>query len=267
MKIKIYIVTYNNNKILNEWSLKTLFESDLSSKKYDIKVEINVINNHSNILIDDKFINKINILNNVLRPDFSTGHLARNWNQAIINGFKDIKNPDCDILVCCQNDTKFKKNWLEDLIELHKTFSFITQGQGDCFHSYTIDAIKNIGLWDERFCTICFQEHDYFLRALIYNKDFSSINSHHSKQLLNPINIELLEKTQCGAQRGEESHFISRQNIDICHHLFNAKWGVKHAQWNTDFKWVPSISKIQNFIYYPYFEKNILNLKEKNYLI
>ena len=28
---------------------------------------------------------------------------------------------------------------------------FLTFGIGDCFHSYTPNAVKKIGLWDERF--------------------------------------------------------------------------------------------------------------------
>ena len=203
MKVKIYIVTYNNNKILNDWALTTLFNSDFKTSEHTS--EVFIINNHSNISINDPYKDKVTILENSLRPDFSTGHLARNWNQALINGFKNLDKPDCDIVVCCQNDTKFKKNWFENLLKLHETYTFITQGQGDAFHSYKPAAVKNIGLWDERFCNICYQEHDYFLRALIYNKEHSSINSKGSRQLLNNSNIELLEKVRCGSQRGEKS--------------------------------------------------------------
>ena len=86
-KIKIYIVTYKNDKCLNT-NLRSLFCSDLMNYDY----EINVINNHSQINIDPKF-KKVKLLNNNLRVDFSTGHLSRNWNQALINGFQDLNNP------------------------------------------------------------------------------------------------------------------------------------------------------------------------------
>jgi len=46
MKIKQYIVTYNNSDILNTWILRSMFES-LSKFELDI-IETTVINNHSN---------------------------------------------------------------------------------------------------------------------------------------------------------------------------------------------------------------------------
>ena len=166
MKTKLYIVTYNNNEILNNWALKTLFESDFP---FD-NSEIYVINNHSNIYIEPQYKDKIKILNNDLRPDFSTGHLSRNWNQAIINGFKNLNEPDCDLVIACQNDTKFCKNWYSKLIitMLKDGYKYITCGIGDQFQVFTTDSVKNIGLYDERFCNIGYQEGDYFLRALLY---------------------------------------------------------------------------------------------------
>ena len=266
MKIKIYIVTYDNNIVLNDWSLQSIFNSDYEKLGHDVKVF--VINNHSNISIKDEYKNKITLLNNSLRPDFSTGHLARNWNQAIINGFVDIENPDCDIVVCSQNDIKFKKNWLENLLKAHEKYNFIQQGQGDGFHSYKIDAIKNVGLWDERFCNICYQEHDYFLRQLIDNRNHCSINSKGSRQLHNRLEYEIIEDTPCGSKRGEKSHILSKQNSNISKLIFQQKWGsTQPAQWKPDFEWIPTKSKIPNYIYYPYFEKKIPKLKEKGFII
>jgi hypothetical protein len=265
MKIKLFIVTYNNNKILNDWSLKTLFDSDYKSLN---NIQIFIIDNHSNINVNDEYKNKLTILNNTLRPDHSTGHLARSWNQCIIHGFIDLNNPDCDIVICCQNDIKFKKNWLFNLLKLHEKYTFVAFGQGDAFHSYKSDAIKNIGLWDERFCNICYQEHDYYLRALIYNRQFSTINSIGSKQIHNKSDFELLEKTQCGSKRGEKSHNLSKKHSNISKQIFQRKWGnIRPAQWKPGFDWVPKKSNIPNFIYYPYFEKAIIDLKKKNYIL
>ena len=267
MKAKLYIVTYNNNNILNDWSLTTLFASEYADA--DVELEVFVINNHSNLEIRDEFKDKVTVLDNTLRPDFSTGHLSRNWNQALVNGFQDLKNPNCDIVICCQNDVKFKPDWLQKLVELHKQYTFITYAQGDAFHSYTAEAVKSIGLWDERFNSICYQEHDYFLRALIYNKEHSCINSNGSKQLLNPTKMVLLEtKTApCGSKRGEPSHNLAKRNSDVSKKLFQTKWGVRPAQWPAHDTWIPKNSKIQNYIYYPYFEKNIPGLRGMNYLV
>ena len=162
MKIKQYIVTYNNSLQINN-CLDSIF-SKLSKEELSI-LEIYIINNHSNLEINKEYLDNITILNNNLRPDFSTGHLARNWNQAIINGFQNLNNPDCDIVITNQDDTIFKENYINQIIELHKNFDLIQFGWGDNFISYTPNAIKRIGLWDERFCNIGYQEADYLLRA------------------------------------------------------------------------------------------------------
>ena len=299
IKIKIYIVTYNNNPILNDWALKTLFNSNCmisnnkkevnkeevnkeevnkeevnkeENKKFDeclfkYDIQVNVINNHSNIRINEEYKNKINLMNNECRPDFSTGHLSRNWNQALIHGFKCLKNPDTDYVICCQNDVKFTKNWLELLMQMHEKYTFIQYGQGDSFHSYKPDAVKQIGLWDERFCNIGYQEHDYFLRALIYNFDKSSINSTNSRQFHNEMDLQILEKTKCGSKRGEKSHNESRQYHKVSRVVFRHKWGnVQPARWKKNFKWIPKKAKSPSYVYYPYFEKHIHDLKGKGYI-
>jgi len=265
MKIKLYIVTYNNDKVLNDWSLSTLFSSNY--QKLDHEVQIFVINNHSNINIKPEYKDKVTVLENALRPDFSTGHLSRNWNQALINGFKDPDKPDCDIVACSQNDIKFKKDWLEQLLKAHEKYTFVQQGQGDGFHSYKIDAVKNVGLWDERYCNICYQEHDYFLRQLMYNREHCTINSKGSKQIHNKLDFVIIEDTPCGSKRGEKSHNLSKKHSNVSKMIFQQKWGgVRPAQWKPGFDWVPKKSKIPSFIYYPYFEKK-LNLKNKGYIM
>jgi hypothetical protein len=107
MKIKHYIVTYNNNEVLNI-SLESIFNTLCKYDRDEYKVYI--INNHSNFLIDPKFEAYVEVLHNMVRPDFSTGHLSRNWNQSIINGFADLSNPDCDIVITSQNDCIFIDN-------------------------------------------------------------------------------------------------------------------------------------------------------------
>jgi hypothetical protein len=49
----------------------------------------------------------------------------------------------------------------------------------------TSNAVKQVGLFDERFCNIGLQEADYFLRCLLYNKDRSSLNDiEHDSDIL-----------------------------------------------------------------------------------
>jgi len=198
MKIKQFIATYNNEFQINK-CLDSIFNS---LNKYELSIlEIFIINNHSNLNIHKEYLGKVKILNNELRPDFSTGHLSRTWNQSIINGFKDLKNPDCDILITNHDDTKFVDNYIEKLINYHKTYDFITFGRGDNFISYTVNAVKKIGLWDERFCNIGHHEQDYFLRANKFLKD-KSIND-SDFMIVNPID-SLLLYYPAGFERKEE---------------------------------------------------------------
>ena len=275
MKIKIYIVTYNNKVDINN-NLNTLFNSNFNNNN----VEVNIINNHSTFNIDSKYKSKVNILHNTLRPDFSNGHLSRNWNQAIINGFKDLNNPDCDILIHCQDDLLWSKDWLSYLIKTHEKYSFFTGQVGDTFCSYTPEAVKNIGLWDERFCHIQYQEFDYFLRALLHNKDKTSINSYVylpktqdkiTDLLLNPIPISDLDnyfpRRPDRNEFRENQHIKSGKWVNHAKLLFSKKWGIPHPR--PVFLKGANIGKptIKNYIFYPYFEKDIYNLKEKNYLV
>ena len=98
MKIKLFIVTYNNPEDLN-LTLKSIFKSIDNTNKHNI--EINIINNHSNFNINKDYLGFIKILNNVLRPNFSTGHLSRNWNQALILGFENLISTKSDIVITC----------------------------------------------------------------------------------------------------------------------------------------------------------------------
>lgn len=262
MKIKIYFVTYNNNKILNEWALKTLFDSDFPLENN----EIYIINNHSNIYVEEKYRNKIKILNNDLRPDFSTGHLARNWNQAIINGFQNLNNPDCDLVIACQNDIKFDKNWYSKLLItiLSYGYKYITYGIGDQFQVFTVDAIKHIGLYDERFCNIACQEGDYFLRALLDFYEYSSINDYAHGRTLNIVTTQFIEHTESGLTRHEPSHFESLAYHHVSLKFWNMKWDIGLNDWNIE-KIYNSRPKILNYMIYPYFEKDILYLEDKYY--
>lgn len=263
MKIKLFIVTYNNNNDLHN-TLQGLWDSNFRNYNH----EITIINNHSGLYVDDCFKNGLKIINNSLRPDFSTGHLARNWNQAIINGFCDLNSPDCDTLITCQDDTIFMPNWIENLLNLHEKYTFIAAGVGDNLCSYKAAAIKEIGLWDERFCNLGFQEADYFIRALVYNREKSSINDHGHGRILNDAGIEICRRPKLPGVLSEDHH-KSLVFHEISKKVFQAKWGnIIPSPWKPEVLINPPIkSLITNYVYYPYFEKNINDLIGKNYLI
>jgi hypothetical protein len=268
VKIKHYIVTYNNEEVLNKSleSLRFVFE-----KYTKDEYEVFIINNHSNFHMDSKFEPYVEVLHNVLRPDFSTGHLARNWNQAIINGFKNLNNPDCDILITSQNDCEFDGDFIPNLIEWHKKYSFIQFGAGDHFISYTPMAVRGVGLWDERFCNIGHQEADYFLRQLLYNRNGCSINDYRHERVHNGEINNIIKHTQSGHDRGDLFHMESKNYHTISEKVYLTKWGdipYNHTKngWNYE-NLKNLVPKIPSYIFYPYFEKNIFNLKKQKYEI
>lgn len=292
MKIKLYIVTYNNPEYLDK-NLESLFETDIVDYDY----EVTVINNHSNFKIRDNFFEDYNlkVINNETRPDWSTGHLARSWNQCLINGFKDLENPDCDVLVHAQDDLTWSKKWVSFILGAHKKYTFITFGTGDGICSYLPEAVLKIGLWDERFCGIGCQCGDYFLRALKFNKEKSSVNDAGHVRLLNPLpgnyggkwskggneNVcDTPSHEACGdhgMQRWEE-HNRSKLYHDICRLIFSSKYGVKmapgkngdpgpgHMLWEVDWSLVdmdsPPEIKDKQDVHYPYFEKPMFTGKK-----
>ena len=141
-RIVIFFVTYKNNFVL-EKSLSSINLKQI--EKYN--PEIYIINNSANfpIIFNKNVAVPYKLLNNNLRVDFSTGHLARNWNQCLIHGFQNLKDPKNDIVLCCQNDVLFKENFLDLLIKNHQKYNFVTYGHGDAAHSYTSEAVRNVG--------------------------------------------------------------------------------------------------------------------------
>jgi|TARA_B110000483_G_scaffold241705_1_gene325423 GT2 family glycosyltransferase len=265
MKIKQYIVTYNNNKILHN-CLQSIF-NNLNDYELDI-LDVYVINNHSNFALEEKFKDKVNVIHNYGRPDFSTGHLSRSWNQCIIHGFVDLNNPSVDIVATCQNDTIFKKNYVTNLIELHKIYDFVNFGHGDNFISYTPNAIKKVGLWDERFCNIGHQETDYFIRVArhLYEKSTYNDVGKHLPFHINPVNNNIIEIIQSGNERHDINHIKSQEYHNHSLNILLKKWDLNaHPVYlKPTLDDVLNYNQIlNNYFYYPYFEKNI----DKNSLL
>ena len=270
-KIALYIVTYRGQKRL-EVTLPSIFES-LKHTNFSCHVTVNIINNHSDFKLPacaEKHSN-VNVIHNTLRPDWSSGHLSRNWNQALLHGFKDLTNPINDIVVCSQDDSIFKNEWLNLLVELHKSYDFIQNGHGDQFHSYTPDAVRKVGLWDERFCGLSRQAADYFWRTVMHNKERSSIQDPAHRRVLNPL-IPDIRKAQnllvCSDVREIDSVWDNspHNNNELSQALINYKYGIDPYPWTAEsIKNASPKFKGHNFVTYPYFEKHV-DLHGKNYI-
>jgi len=270
MKVKVYIVTYNNDAALNR-NLDSLYQSDLMDYEY----EITVINNHSNFHADVDRPN-LRVIHNTVRPDWSTGHLARDWNYALIDGFRNVEDPDCDIVVACQNDTVFYPNWCSYIVDLHKggpsarqkRYHFITFGHGDNYMSWTVKGVKNIGLWDERFNSISYQEGDYFLRARQFHGEKSSINDHVHERVHNEEENKVVNTEYSQHESNKEFKATSNQKAikSSSRVLYNKKWrclcescckrgtakGRTYKNW--DHPTGNLEQHVENYLTYPYFE-------------
>ena len=215
-----------------------------------------------------QFYHQITVLKNNLRSSRSTGHLSRNWNQCIILGFEDLNKPQCDAVIAVQNDTKFVQNWYENVCILLEKYNYITLGGGDQLQVFTPISVKNIGLFDERFCNIGYQEADYFIRAKLYYGNNVSINDSLHKRTHNIIDAKysLIENTLSGNARRDSHHTTSKEFHSLTHRLFTQKWGILPQCWDVDVCKSLKVL-IPNYIIYPFFEKNINKecLKIQNY--
>ena len=188
--IKVFIVTYRRVEILNKTLDRLFNHTDFPSIP---NTEVNIINNHSEFSLNKEFVDKVNVIHNNTRPDWDTGNLARNWNEALLHGFKDLNNPDARIVVTMQNDVVLDSNWATNLLKMHQKYTFITGQLGDNIVSYRPEAVKKIGLWDERFITPANKEADYYIRALIYNKEKSLLNDKDHGRMLNAQDALVLD--------------------------------------------------------------------------
>lgn len=261
-KTNIYIVTYNNPERLNE----NLFRLTETTKHIDLSqhsLNVVVINNHTNFFLDDRYKN-ITVWHNVTRPNFSCGHLSRDYNAALIHGFQNLKTPAVNQIVCAHDDSMWHKNWFEDLLEIHNTYSFYVGDYGCSMHSYLPEAVKTIGIWDERFCNIGYHEADYLLRALIYNKDKSTINDYMGGRVLNPTKV-LFDHPPANHNKLDHSNASLRYHT-VTRKVFEEKWGVHPEFWDKRMLRVPTEPKINQFMFYPYFELDISDLDNKKYI-
>lgn len=284
MKTKLYILTYDNQYHIND-NLNSLFASDIDNRY----LEINIINNHTNLQISEENKKRLNdfgnykILNNVMQSDWSWGYTTRNWNQSLILGFRSLNNPDCDVVVCAQDDTNYYKDWFKKLQYRHaEGLEFIACGLGDCFCSYTPEAIKTLGLWDERYSFLNWSEHDYFMRASSWlgykcaiddqtNPEKNSVcQSHYDFYAFNQEKAWGIAWKPAENEIKQSLRGIRQATGDVLgKKLFEMKWGTHPYDERTK-----SINNVGNklvpliptFILYPYFEREIPDLQQKGYV-
>lgn len=264
MKIKIYILTWNDKYALDR-NLRSLFDG-YSHLPPGIDIQINVINNHTNFYIAPEWEAHVKVIHNVAQPDFATAMLGRMWNLAIIHGFKNLNAPDADIVVTSQDDTVWTEDWIPKLLYVMQNNDFFADDAGDMVCAYKVDAIKKIGLWDERF-HYGFGEGDYFLRAIKYLPEYSTINDHAHGRVWNPT-LVLARRPEPDASRYTEQS-RAHQFRGLSWEMWRNKWALDslEGRWPDNVEeLVASIDNTQ-YILYPYFEMQVENLKEKGFVV
>jgi hypothetical protein len=276
--IKIYIITYKRKEILNK-TLDILFnQTDFPSIP---NTEVNIINNHSDFHLNEEFVDKVNVIHNNTRVDWDSGNLARNWNEALLHGFKDLNNPDAKIVTTMQNDIVLHPNWATNLLKLHKKYTFVTGQLGDNIVSYRPEAVKKIGMWDERFLTPGNKEADYYIRALIFNKEKSMIGDSVHRRLLNAHDSLPLDTEE---YQGGNADWLEIKSNDLWDEAWFHTTQIFYWKWKDTWKsqpsyngWLvnwskdfidnpPSSPKVPNFVQHYSFEKDVETLAEQNYV-
>jgi len=262
-RASIWIVTYRNEQDLNA-NLDSLFQHwqpDL------MDIQVNVINNHTQFKLNSAHWDKVQVWHNRLRSDQSLGHLSRNWNQALVQGFQNLDQPRVEFVINSQDDVIWQPGWCASVLKETETYNLISQGVGDAVVVYKIDAVKNIGLWDERFCPSFYHDGDYFLRALIYNKQFSSINDPAHGRILNPLAYAFAVVPAANAPRVDAKN-LSYGKAHLPFLVWKNKWATNPIHWSQELiDNPPAISQCYNYVQYPHFETNLADLAARNYLV
>ena len=263
MKIKVYILTWQDSEALNK-NLFSLFQG-FDLLQYGVEIHVNIINNHTNFSIDPRYENHVNVIHNRATPDFATAMIARMWNTALIHGFQDLNNPDADIVVTAQDDTVWNHDWIPNLLKVMEKYTFYADDAGDMVCAYRPEAVKEIGLWDERF-HYGFGEGDYFLRAIRWNRNKSSINDHAHGRVWNKT-LHLAQRPEPDSNRYSEQN-RSHQFRALSWEMWLSKWPqFLEGNWPENVQYYINIQEVpKQYILYPYFELSVNNLRQKGYI-
>ena len=247
--IKIYILTYNRPQYLHE-NLKSLFESDANPDDY----HVTIINNMELVFeLAPEFQERVTVYHNKLRPDWSNGHVARDWNGALTQGFGNLEKPINEQVILVQDDCIWDTDWKVRLDKIHETYDLYAADWGDAFVSYLPEVVRKVGLYDERFTSVGCQEADYFLRAYLHHRDKSSINDYRHRRAFNTT--ELVAHRNRTKHDELPVHFapygVSEYWKDKWGSVMPTSWDKMADGWDNNLK--PNFDELN---FYPWFSPN-----------
>lgn len=262
MKIKIYIITYKKNEILNA-NLKSLWESTREPENIDVTI----LANHPEVQIDEENLRpNLKVVFNTTRMPHAWGYLSRDWNYCLLDCFKTFKNKEnVDWCVLAQNDITWVDSW-DVWLKNNKDFDFISQPRGDQSMAINIEAIKKIGFFDERFTTLHCQEIDYFTRAAKALKQRCSINDDHENVNwnFNPVGSVITNSNYSGIDCEQQALHNSLNCTDSINYWAN-KYSIRDFHSKNMLELTKLTSK-KEINWYPFFwhddNEEYTNIKE-----
>jgi hypothetical protein len=253
---RVFVVTFRAHAAATK-VVEELLRSDLT----DFTFEISVINNWGTFAfpLDNPLFTahagNLTVINNYGRPEWSWGHLSRDWNIAALYGFKNLADPNSEVVVGVQGDASIAPQWAHAIYDEHTKSGtiFISAGRGDAFHSWTAEGVRRLGLWDERYCDIGFQEEDMFLRAVILEPTRVRISDFAHKRTHNPFPVNPVAGD---GDHDREGHPIEHWHSELYHATKWPEWKDKSAGWwwNTTDLGVKLRPRVATYYSYPYFE-------------
>ncbi len=183
-------MTHNRPTLLNE-TLHHLFDkTDFKDFSNAYETEVFVINDHPKFQLDEDLMGKVGRMH-LVRPPWMISNLAETHNRILVCGFGSLAVPQSEYVVHIHDDTFLHEHWVASLMDLHTEFSFVVGNLGDGIVSYTAEAVKRIGMWDEHFVGIQHKEADYYIRALQWNKEQSTVSDKLHCRFINPVDTGL----------------------------------------------------------------------------
>lgn len=241
--VRVFLVTYQNPVSVLK-VLTTLDKSDLREYSHEVIVKDNHCLHGQAATIDDlnsqlpSLSINVRVCCDFFRPARATGHLSRDWNYGLIAGFNDVDRPRSGLVVLAQSDTFFAPTWATTLHTAmdERSLLYATFGIGDQVQAFRPEAVKLVGLFDERFCNIGYQEADYMVRAVQALATRASINDVHHGRIFNglPASTQDAVATSPLHIRNMDAHYKSIVYHNVSMSVFETKWKrMTAAYWNT----------------------------------
>jgi hypothetical protein len=184
-RVGVYVVSFSEDVLLSALVASLVNSTDAQG------VTLTIINTNRQPLSDrlSKPLPPQVHVHNALSSRLSVGHSTRHYNEALTHGFDNLGAPELDLVVTVQADTRLCPDWLLHLRRAHAEHgcALVQVGQGDQLLSYSVDAVRSLGLWDERLIGIAVHEGDFFIRSLLGMPNATCLHDRDHLRIWRPV--------------------------------------------------------------------------------